>query len=57
LTEREREVFGLIAEGLANEIGERMYLSPKTVEAHISQIFMKLTCDRHRTSTAACWRC
>jgi DNA-binding NarL/FixJ family response regulator len=43
LTERERDVLGLIAEGLSNgSIGERMYLSPKTVEAHISQIFLKL---------------
>jgi DNA-binding NarL/FixJ family response regulator len=43
LTERERDVLGLIAEGLSNKaIGERMYLSLKTVEAHISQIFLKL---------------
>ena len=43
LTERELEVLTLIAEGLSNTaIGERMYLSPKTIEAHISQIFMKL---------------
>jgi DNA-binding NarL/FixJ family response regulator len=43
LTEREREVLALIAEGLSNNaIGERLYLSLKTVEAHISQIFLKL---------------
>jgi DNA-binding NarL/FixJ family response regulator len=53
LTERERDVLGLIAEGLSNKtIGERMYLSPKTIEAHISQIFMKLdlrpAADQHR---------
>jgi DNA-binding NarL/FixJ family response regulator len=53
LTERERAVLALIAEGLSNAaIGERMYLSPKTVEAHISQIFMKLDlrpgAGRHR---------
>jgi DNA-binding NarL/FixJ family response regulator len=53
LTEREREVLALIAEGLSNTaIGERMFLSPKTVEAHISQIFMKLDLrpgpDQHR---------
>jgi DNA-binding NarL/FixJ family response regulator len=38
LTEREREVLALIAEGLSNTaIGERMFLSPKTVEAHVSR--------------------
>jgi DNA-binding NarL/FixJ family response regulator len=43
LTEREREVLELIAEGLSNHaIGERLFLSPKTIETHIRQIFMKL---------------
>jgi DNA-binding NarL/FixJ family response regulator len=43
LTDREREVLGLIAEGRSNgAIGQRLYLSPKTVETHIRQIFQKL---------------
>jgi serine/threonine-protein kinase len=43
LTGREREVLGLIAEGHSNRaIGDRLFLSPKTVETHIRQIFMKL---------------
>ena len=43
LTEREHEVLSLIAEGRSNRaISERLTLSPKTVEAHIRQIFMKL---------------
>jgi DNA-binding NarL/FixJ family response regulator len=43
LTDREREVLELIAEGLSNQaIGERLFLSPKTIETHIRQIFMKL---------------
>jgi DNA-binding NarL/FixJ family response regulator len=43
LTEREREVLGLMAEGHSNEgIGERLFLSPRTVETHIRQIFLKL---------------
>jgi DNA-binding NarL/FixJ family response regulator len=43
LTEREREVLGLIAEGHSNQaIGGRLFLSLKTVETHIRQIFMKL---------------
>ena len=43
LTEREREVLGLVAEGHSNgAIGEQLFLSRKTVDAHISQIFRKL---------------
>ena len=43
LTEREREVLDLIAQGLANpEIAQRLSLSPKTVGNHISNIFDKL---------------
>lgn len=43
LTDREREVLALIAEGRSNHaISERMFLSPKTVETHISQILGKL---------------
>jgi DNA-binding NarL/FixJ family response regulator len=43
LTDREREVLALMAEGHSNQsICDKLYLSPKTVEAHISQIFSKL---------------
>jgi DNA-binding NarL/FixJ family response regulator len=43
LTEREREVLALMAEGRSNKsISERLFLSPKTVEAHVRHIFMKL---------------
>jgi serine/threonine-protein kinase len=53
LTEREREVLGLIAEGHSNQaIAGQLFLSLKTVETHIRQIFMKLgldeTPDYHR---------
>jgi DNA-binding NarL/FixJ family response regulator len=49
LTEREREVLGLIAEGRSNQaISDRLGLSPKTVEAHIRAIFMKLDLEEAR---------
>ena len=43
LTERERDVLGLIAKGLSNPaIAERLVLSPKTVRNLVSSIFGKL---------------
>ncbi|MBI2781250.1 MAG: response regulator transcription factor [Chloroflexi bacterium] len=43
LTDREREVLQLIAGGHANQaIASRLYLSPKTVRNHVSNIFSKL---------------
>ena len=46
LTERERDVLALIAEGRSNRgISGRLYLSPKTIEAHVKHIFMKLGVD------------
>lgn len=43
LTEREREVFELIAGGLTNaEIGERLFLSESTVKTHVGRVLAKL---------------
>jgi serine/threonine-protein kinase len=43
LTEREREVLGLVAEGLSNiTIAGRLSITERTVEAHVKQIFLKL---------------
>jgi DNA-binding NarL/FixJ family response regulator len=43
LTGRERDVLELMAEGRSNAgIGRKLFLSPKTVEAHVHSIFMKL---------------
>jgi len=53
LTEREREVLALMAEGRSNKgICERLFLGPKTVEGHVTHIFTKLglgeSADDHR---------
>jgi DNA-binding NarL/FixJ family response regulator len=43
LTDREREVLGLMAEGRSNHgIGERLRLAPKTVETYVGSIMAKL---------------
>ncbi|MFJ5074806.1 AAA family ATPase [Streptomyces sp. NPDC088553] len=42
LTAREREIADLAAEGLTNQaIATRLYLSPRTVETHLSRVFRK----------------
>ena len=53
LSEREREVLGLMAEGLTNTgIAKRLYLSERTVEAHVRHVLLKLSIpdseDGHR---------
>ena len=46
LSEREREVLGLIVAGLTNkEIGRALGLSPRTVETHRAHLFAKLRCE------------
>jgi DNA-binding NarL/FixJ family response regulator len=43
LSDREREVMGLVAEGLSNKaIAARLFVTERTVEAHVKHIFLKL---------------
>jgi len=60
LSDREREVLGLIVEGLTNkEIGRALGLSPRTVETHRANVFTKLQVEslahliRHYATLAA----
>jgi DNA-binding NarL/FixJ family response regulator len=53
VTQREREVLGLVAEGFSNRaIATRLFVVERTVEAHVTSIFLKLgladTGDHHR---------
>ena len=43
LSDREREALGLVAEGLSNKaIAARLFITERTVEAHVTQMFQKL---------------
>jgi two-component system response regulator DevR len=53
LTDQERKILALIAEGLTNrQIGERLYLAEKTVKNYVSNLLAKMGMSR-RTEAAA----
>ncbi len=53
LTSREREVLGLLGEGLSNaEIAARLVISPKTAEHHVGRILRKLGLKSRGEATA-----
>ncbi len=52
LTEQERRILALVAEGLTNrQVAERMFLAEKTVKNYVSSVLAKLGLER-RTQAA-----
>ena len=46
LTPTEREVVGLVGEGLGNkDIGARLFISPRTVQTHLTHVYAKLALE------------
>jgi DNA-binding CsgD family transcriptional regulator len=58
LTPTERRVVDLVAEGLSNpQIGERLFVSRRTVQTHLAHVFAKLgTSSRAQLAAAAAGR-
>ena len=57
LTQREREVLRLLADGLANEeIGKTLHISPETVRTHVRKAMAKLDADTRTQAVATALR-
>lgn len=57
LTQREREVLRLLADGLSNEeIGKRLFISPETVRTHVRKAMGKLEADTRTQAVAIALR-
>ena len=57
LTQREREVLRLLADGMANEeIGRELFISPETVRTHVRKAMAKLDADTRTEAVATALR-
>jgi DNA-binding NarL/FixJ family response regulator len=57
LTQRERDVLRLLADGLSNEeIGKRLFISPETVRTHVRKAMNKLDADTRTQAVAKALR-
>ena len=57
LSQREREVLRLLADGLSNEeIGKRLFISPETVRTHVRKAMQKLDADTRTQAVALALR-
>jgi predicted ATPase/DNA-binding CsgD family transcriptional regulator len=57
LSEREQQVLRLVAEGLTSkQIGDRLFLSPRTIDHHLTSIFNKLGVDNRAQAVAIATR-
>jgi DNA-binding CsgD family transcriptional regulator len=53
LTRREREVLGLLCQRLTDsEVAERLFISPRTAEAHVAHLLAKLGVRNRREAVA-----
>jgi RNA polymerase sigma factor (sigma-70 family) len=57
VTQREREILRLLADGLTNEeIGKRLFISPETVRTHVRKAMSKLDADTRTQAVAKALR-
>jgi DNA-binding NarL/FixJ family response regulator len=57
LTQRERDVLRLLADGLSNEeIGKELFISPETVRTHVRKAMAKLDADTRTQAVATALR-
>lgn len=57
LTQRERDVLRLLAEGMSNpEIGKRLFISPETVRTHVRKAMAKLDAETRTQAVATALR-